>query len=150
MPKFNPPVCFLFDKPADWPEWKQRFLRFRTAAKLDRETPAVQVSSLVYAMGREAEKIYGSFQLATTVPAPAAGAAAATAAAAAAAVPNADNFDLVMKRFDAYFIPKRNVIYERAKFHLRVHQAGENAESFYRSLMELSETCNFKDKNEEI
>ena len=73
MPKFNPPDCFLLDKPADWPEWKQRFLRFRTVTKLDRETPAVQVSSLVYAMGREAEKIYGSFQLATAVPAPAVG-----------------------------------------------------------------------------
>ena len=54
MPKFNPPDCFLFDKPVDWPEWKQRFLRFRTASKLDRETAAVQVSLLVYAMGCEA------------------------------------------------------------------------------------------------
>ena len=150
MPKFNPPDSFQFDKPADWPEWKQRFLRFRSATKLDRETSTVQVSSLVYAMGREAEKIYSSFQLATTVPAAAAGADAAAVAAAAAAVPDADNSDLVMKRFDAYFIPKRNVIHERAKFHLCVQQAGENAESFYRSLMELSETCDFKDKNEEI
>ena len=150
MPKFNPPDSFQFDKPADWPEWKQRFLRFRSATKLDRETSTVQVSSLVYAMGREAEKIYSGFQLATTVPAPAAGADAAAVAAAAAAVPDADNFDLVMKRFDAYFIPKRNVIHERAQYHLRVQQAGENAKSFYRSLMELSETCDFKDKNEEI
>ena len=61
MPKFNPPDSFQFDKPADWPEWKQRFLRFRSATKLDRETSTVQVSSLVYAMGREAEKIYSSF-----------------------------------------------------------------------------------------
>ena len=115
MPKFNPPDSFQFDKPTDWPEWKQRFLRFRSATKLARETCTVQVSSLVYAMGREAEKIYSSFQLATTVPAAAAG-------ANAAAVPDADNFDLLMKRFDAYFIPKRNVIHEHAKFHLRVQQ----------------------------
>ena len=144
MPKFNPPDSFQFD----WTEWKQRFLRFRSATKLDRETPTVQVSSLVYTMGLEAEKIYSSFQLATTVPAPAAGADAAAAAAAASAVPDADNFDLMMKRFDAYFIPyfKRNVIHERAKFHLRMKQVGENAESFYRSLMELSETCSSKDK----
>ena len=150
MPKFNPPDSFQFDKPADWPEWKQRFLRFRSATKLDRETSTVQVSSLVYAMGHEAEKIYSSFQLATTVPAAVTGADAAAIAAAAAAVPDANNFDLVMKRFDAYFIPKRNVIHECAKFHLRVQQAGENAESFYRSLMELSETCDFKYKNGEI
>ena len=73
MPKFNPPDSFQFDKPADWPEWKQRFLRFRTATKLDRETPTVQVSSLAYSVGREAEEIYSSSQLATTVQAPAAG-----------------------------------------------------------------------------
>ena len=118
--------------------------------QLDRETPAVQVSSLVYAMGREAEKIYGIFQLATTVPAPGAGADAAAAAPAVATVPDADNFDLVMKRFDAYFIPKCNVILECAKFYLCMQHTGENAESFYTSLMELSETCDFKDKNEEI
>ena len=146
MPNVNPPESFQFDKPADWPEWKQRFLRFRSATKLDRETPTVQVSLLVYAMGRKAEKIYSSFQLATTVQAP----AAASTAAAAAAVPDADNFDLLMKWFDAYFIPKRNIIHERPKVHLCVQQAGENAESSYRSLMELSEMCDFKDKNEEI
>ena len=61
-------------------------------------------------MGREAEKIYSSFQLATTVPSPTVGADAAAAAADTAAVPDADNFGLVMKRFDAYFIPKRNII----------------------------------------
>ena len=99
-------------------------------------------------MGCEAEKIYSSSQTATIVPAPATGADAA--ATAAAAVPDTDNFDLVMKRFDAYFIPKRNVINEHAKFHLHVQHAGENTESFYRSLTELSETCDFKDKNEEI
>ena len=110
-------------------------------------------------MGCKAEKIYSSFQLATTVPAPVpapavvadvAAASAAAAVSASAAVPDADNFDLVMKPFDAYFIPKRNVIHECTKFHLRVQQASKNAESFYRSLMELTEICDFMDKNEEI
>ena len=96
MPKFNPPDSFQFDKPADLPEWKRRFLRFRSATKLDRETSTLQVSSLVYAMGREAEKIYSSFQLATAVPAAAAGADATAVAAAAAGVPNADNLNLVI------------------------------------------------------
>ena len=68
-------------------------------------------------MGHEAEKIYSSFQLPTTVPAPAAGTDANVAADANAATPvaDADNFDLVMKQFDSYFILKRNVIHV---FHL--------------------------------
>ena len=29
MPKFNPPEPMSFDAPAKWPEWKERFARFR-------------------------------------------------------------------------------------------------------------------------
>ena len=103
-------------------------------------------------MGREAEKIYSSFQLLTTVPTSAAGVDANVTADANAATPvaDADNVNLVLKRFDRYFITKRNVIHERAKFHLRVQHAGENAKSFYRSLLELLGTCDFAKKHEKF
>lgn len=61
MPKFNPPSEFKFDCPAEWPEWKQRFARFRLAAKVNKDDGDVQTSSLIYAMGSEAEKIFNSF-----------------------------------------------------------------------------------------
>lgn len=57
MAKFNPPECFPFDRPNEWADWKQRFQRFRNATKLDKEDGEVQVSSLIYAMGNEAEHI---------------------------------------------------------------------------------------------
>ena len=53
-------------------------------------------------MGREAEKILSSF----TFPEP------------TQAVPNpADNVDMALAKFNEHFVPKRNVIHERAKFH---------------------------------
>lgn len=61
MPKFNPPENFNFNNPSEWPDWKQRFSRYRTATKLDKDDATVQISSLVYAMGREAEHILNSF-----------------------------------------------------------------------------------------
>ena len=61
MPKFNPPESFDFTNPSQWLEWKQRFGRFRTATKLKEEDGVVQVSSLIYAMEREAEHIYNAF-----------------------------------------------------------------------------------------
>ena len=61
MAKFTPPASFAFDKPSEWPEWKQRFQRYRIATKLDKEEGNVQVSCLIYAMGSEAENIYKSF-----------------------------------------------------------------------------------------
>ncbi len=40
---------------------KQRFQRFRSATKLDKEDGEIQVSSLIYAMGNEVEHIFKSF-----------------------------------------------------------------------------------------
>jgi len=57
MAKFSPPETFDFSRPIAWPEWKERFLRFRSATKLNKEVGEVQVSSLIYAMGREADNI---------------------------------------------------------------------------------------------
>ena len=53
------------------------------------------------------------------------------------------HFNEVINRFDDHFIPKRNVIHERAKFNQRKQQSGESAEQFIRSLYKISENCDF-------
>ena len=57
----TPGTVRLHAKPTAWPAWRQRFSRYTLASKLDREDDAVQISSLIYAMGPEAEKIYTTF-----------------------------------------------------------------------------------------
>ena len=64
MLKLSPPEKFDFSKPLVWPDWKQNFSRFRLSTKLHKEEGAVQVSALIYRMGREAEHVYRSFTLA--------------------------------------------------------------------------------------
>ena len=84
---------------------------FRKATKLDKEDGEVQVSSLVYAMGREASKIFKSFTFAEpTKEDP---------------VDPREDHDTAMTKFEAYFIPKKNVIYEKAKFYQRNQASGE-------------------------
>jgi hypothetical protein len=61
MPKFNPPENFNFSNPSEWTDWKQRFARFRIATKLHKEDGKIQISSLIYALGREAEHIFRTF-----------------------------------------------------------------------------------------
>ncbi|KAK0156179.1 hypothetical protein N1851_000550 [Merluccius polli] len=129
MAKFHPPTNFSFDKPAEWPDWKQRFVRFRTAAKL-KEDGAVQVSSLIYAMGSESENVFRLFTFAEEGD-------------------EEDDFDVVLAKFDEYFVPRRNVIHERACFHQRLQRPGEKAETFIRALYELSEHCDFGASREE-
>ena len=122
MAKFNPPDSFAFDRPNEWGDWKQRFQRYRLATKLNKEDGEVQVSSLIYAMGPEAENIFKSFTLSED---------------------DQKKFDVVLGKYDGYFYPKRNVIHERACFHLRVQRPGEKVEMFIRALYDLSEHCDF-------
>lgn len=123
MAKFHPPESFAYDRPNEWADWKQRFLRFRLATKLSKEDGEVQVSSLIYAMGPEAENIFKSFTFETEG--------------------DEKKIDVVLGKYDAYFYPKRNVIHERACFHQRSQRPGEKAEMFIRALYELSEHCDF-------
>ena len=81
-----------------------RFARFRIATKLHKDEGEIQVASFIYAMGRQAENIIKSFTFDQTP-------------AQTDANPNPldpkDNYDVVLKRYDAYFVPKRNTIYEK-------------------------------------
>ena len=53
--------------------------------------------------------------------------------------------------FCDHFVPKRNVIHERACFHKRAQKPGESVEAFVRNLYELAQYCEFgHTKDEQI
>ena len=60
------------------------------------------------------------------------------------------DFDKVIKAFDEHFVPYRNVIHIRAKFHKRDQKEGEGIEQYVRSLHDLAEHANFPNKEESI
>ena len=59
------------------------------------------------------------------------------------------NYDAILKKFDDYFIPRQNLIHERACFYQRSQLPGEKAEAYIRVLYELAENCEFGDKRDE-
>ncbi|CAL9703981.1 unnamed protein product [Knipowitschia caucasica] len=79
-------------------------------------------------MGSEAEKIFTSFNLSED---------------------EKKSYEAVLKKFDEYFIPRRNIIHERACFYQRGQQPGETAEQYIRVLYEVAEHCEFGDKRDE-
>lgn len=129
MAKYSAPEQLNFAKPEGWPNWKQRFSRYRLATKLNKEPADVQVSALIYSMGPEAEQVYKSFVLEDD---------------------EEEDFDYVLRLFDEHFVPKRNVIFERARFHSQTQKTGESVEQYIRHLYELATPCDFHEKEEEI
>ena len=52
-------------------------------------------------------------------------------------------YGTVTKSLTEYFIPKRNVLFERVQFNQRVQLEGENVDSFVTGLHKLAEYCAF-------
>lgn len=88
------------------------------APALDKESEESQVNTLIYSMGEEADDIVQSL-----------------------GIPVADlkKYDVVKKRLEDFFIIKRNVIFERAKFNLRSQQENEAVDVFITDLFNLAE-----------
>ena len=123
MARFKPPGSFDFSRPGQWNDWRRRFARFAMATKLAEDDGAVQVSTLIYAMGPEAETIFDTFTY--------------------AAETDRDRLDVVLEKFNVHFVPKTNVIHERAVFYQRFQRQGETVEAFIRALYELATNCSF-------
>ena len=128
MLKLDPPEKLDFSKPQEWPNWKQRFDRFRCATKLNKEDEEIQINALIYAMGKEAEHIFKAFTFEEG---------------------GQKKYNVVLKKFEEHFVLKRNIIHERACFHRRVQKDGETVEAFIRNLYELAEHCEFCPQRDE-
>ncbi|XP_025116120.1 uncharacterized protein K02A2.6-like [Pomacea canaliculata] len=59
-------------------------------------------------------------------------------------------YDTVLEKFDEYFVPKRNIIHERARFHARNQKPDESIEEYIRDLYELAAKADVRDKDEAI
>ena len=117
-----PPKKFDFSHPDIWPRWIKRFKRYRVASGLSAKDEQVQISTLIYAMGEEAEDILASFGL---------------------NVEDGGKFSVVDERFSRHFIKQGNPIYERALFNQRSQQQGETVDTFVTALHTLAEHCEY-------
>lgn len=120
--QIQPPEPFNFKNNEDWPKWIRRFERYRIVTGLDEKEGSLQVNTLLYTMGDEADDILKSFTFNKG---------------------EDSKYDVVKAKFDKHFIAKRNVIFERAKFNMRKQEQHETLDNFITSLYGLAEHCNF-------
>lgn len=124
-----PPERFNFSQPDQWPKWIRRFERFRLASGLTEKGEESQVNTLVYAMGDEADDILCSLGLTEE---------------------EKTKYDTVVAKLEGYFVKRRNVIFERAKFNQRRQENGESVDNFITSLYVLAEHCGFGPLHDEM
>lgn len=121
MAQYRSPTPLNFQEPR-WDVWRAQFETFRKVTKLDKEDSDVQVASLKYCMGPEAEEVFLTFGLSKS---------------------DAIKYDIVLKKYDEYFKPKINIIRLRRIFQRRLQQANENEECYIRALFVAAEDCGF-------
>ncbi|KAM7314768.1 uncharacterized protein ISCGN_004552 [Ixodes scapularis] len=127
--RISPPEAFSFATPNEWPAWKKRFKRFHSASGLASQPSSHQVDALIYIMGPQAEDVLQTFKLSDT---------------------EAQDFEKVMENFERYFIPRRNVVYERAMINTRSQLETETVEEYVTALHGLATTCNYGPLKEEL
>ena len=59
-------------------------------------------------------------------------------------------YEAVKAKFNGYFAPKKNVVFERYRFNSRVQQTDESVDSFVTALYTLAETCEFGELKEDL
>ena len=100
------------------------------ATGLNKKDNKTQANILLHVIGTEAVKVYNGF----------------TWAAAVGDNPAEDKEDpkQILKKFEDYCTPRKNITYERHLFNRRTQQAGETFDQFYTHLCHISQTCEFE------
>ncbi|XP_064468421.1 uncharacterized protein K02A2.6-like [Ornithodoros turicata] len=131
---FNPfaielPERFDFRHPESWKRWIVRWERYRVISGLQNQNADTQINTFLYAMGSEAEDVLVSLRLDDE---------------------EAKDYNKLKSRFEKHFIPRRNVIFERARFNQRSQLEHEAVEEFVTDLHRLAESCDFGSLKDEL
>ncbi|XP_073941702.1 uncharacterized protein [Choristoneura fumiferana] len=122
----KPPDEFTF-RSEDWEAWRKRFSRYLLLSGLEQRDDRTKIDLFLYTLGKNAEQL-----------------------AKQLSVDKITDFNEVIQAFEAYFNPKRNVIYDRYKFNSRVQQEQESVADFLKDLYSLSEPCQYGDLRDEL
>lgn len=120
--ELRPPKYSVHDGASNWTKFLQSFQVYLSAAGLEKADEKQQCNLLIYCMGPEGIDIYNTFELKAA---------------------EVNKFQVLVDKFNEYFLPKVNVTFERHKFFTRNQKSGENIESYVTELKALAATCDF-------
>lgn len=112
-----------------WRLWRQKFENYLIASETNNKSEEVQCAQLLHFLGDDALQIYNSFSLTAS---------------------ERNKVKTLLQKFEEYFIPKKNLTYERYKF-FNLHQgANETIEQFVTELRNQAKLCEFANLNDDL
>ena len=108
---------------AEWKMFKQLWENYEVALGLSQQENKKRTATLLTIIGKEAMKIFNTFKWKNNE--------------------EKENIIKVIEKFDAYFIPRKNITYERYMFNTRKQKHNENVDEFITALKTLVDNCEF-------
>lgn len=131
MELFKPPKNLIVDENIanNWKKFKQSYEIYMTASGNNSKTPEVKAAILLNFLGEEGLDLFNTFNLNEE---------------------DEKKPEIIIKAFDDYVNPRRNVIFERFIFHQRIQKENEDFAVFLRDIKTLVKTCEFKEQEDEM
>lgn len=102
---------------------------YMTANGLHQKSDEIKVAIFLKLIGEEGIDVFNNFKLSQE---------------------NQKKYEVMVKKFDEYLLPKKNIIYERFLFYKRVQESNEPVDNFVKELKKLAQNCEFGDEQDMI
>lgn len=129
MARFQPPNTFDFSDPTGWPDWIERFAQYRLVVKLHRDDEDVQIATLLYTMGAQANVVFKQLVFDSA--------------------DDSKKYEKVVEQFTKHFKPVSNVVHERAMFERAIQSPSESVDEYLRRLHRIADKCDFSAARDE-
>ena len=113
----------------NWRQFKCDWTYYERATKIDKEEGAVQVAHLLNVIGKDAQDLYETFNLAED---------------------DQKDISKVLEAFETRCIPAANVIYERYMFNRCVQDASESVDHYITDVIKLAEHCQYGELRDDL
>lgn len=105
----------------EWQKWKKSFMIYYEACELKNKEKTVQVNILLHVIGDQCREVYEQFE------------------------ETSKDLQSLLKKFDSFFLPKKNLTIERHRFFTRDQRDSESIEQYSFELKKLALNCEFND-----
>ena len=106
-----------------WKKFKRAWDNYSLATELNKKAETIQVATLLTVIGEEAREVFATFTWATA--------------------DDSGKIAPVLKKFEEYCQPCKNVPFERYRFNRRVQEPGETYDQYRTALLKLAAGCEF-------